>query len=44
MTAFHQACQSLYMGESEMSIVGGANCIINPEVWTMGHNDAETRC
>ncbi|KAK4498658.1 hypothetical protein PRZ48_009168 [Zasmidium cellare] len=31
MTAFHQACQSLYCGESDMSIVGGANCIINPE-------------
>lgn len=33
LTAFHQACQSLRHGESDMSVVGGANVIINPENW-----------
>lgn len=31
MTAFHQACASLHMGESDMSIIGGANVILNPD-------------
>ena len=31
LTALHQGCQSLRMGESDMSIVGGANVILNPD-------------
>jgi acyl transferase domain-containing protein len=31
ITAFHQACQNLRSGESDMSIVGGANVILNPD-------------
>lgn len=31
LTALHQACQSLRTGESDMSIVGGANVILNPD-------------
>lgn len=31
LTALHQACQSLRIGESDMSIVGGANVMLNPD-------------
>ncbi len=31
LTAFHQACQNLRSGESTMSIVGGANVLLNPD-------------
>jgi acyl transferase domain-containing protein len=31
LTAFHQACQSLALGESDMSIVGASNVILNPD-------------
>lgn len=31
LTAFHQACQSLANGESDMSIVGASNVILNPD-------------
>ncbi|KAH8799819.1 hypothetical protein F5884DRAFT_905307 [Xylogone sp. PMI_703] len=31
LTALHQACQNLQAGESDMSIVGGANIILNPD-------------
>jgi Polyketide synthase modules and related proteins len=33
LTALHQACQSLRTGESDMSIVGGANVIFNPDMF-----------
>ncbi|KAK0621803.1 hypothetical protein B0T17DRAFT_493633 [Bombardia bombarda] len=33
LTALHQGCQSLRTGESEMSIVGGANIMFNPEMF-----------
>jgi acyl transferase domain-containing protein/NAD(P)-dependent dehydrogenase (short-subunit alcohol dehydrogenase family) len=32
LTAFHMACQSLRMGESDMAIVGGVNAILSPEI------------
>jgi acyl transferase domain-containing protein len=32
LTALHQGCQNLRTGESDMSIVGGANLIINPDM------------
>lgn len=31
LTALHQACQSLRAGESNMSVVGGANVMLNPD-------------
>jgi acyl transferase domain-containing protein len=31
LTAFHQACQTLRSGESEMSIVSASNVILNPD-------------
>lgn len=31
LVAFHQACQSLRCGESDMSIIGGANVILQPD-------------
>ncbi|KAF3771163.1 hypothetical protein M406DRAFT_245563 [Cryphonectria parasitica EP155] len=31
LTALHQACQSLRTGESDMSVVGGANVLLNPD-------------
>ena len=33
LTAAHQACQSLRTGESDMSIVGGANVMLNPDMF-----------
>ena len=33
LTALHQACQSLRTGESDMSIVGGANLMLNPDMF-----------
>ncbi|KAI5241809.1 putative polyketide synthase [Aureobasidium subglaciale] len=33
LTALHQACQSLRTGESDMSIVGGANVMINSDIF-----------
>ncbi|EMD84807.1 hypothetical protein COCC4DRAFT_179820 [Bipolaris maydis ATCC 48331] len=32
LTAFHLACQSLRTGESEMSVVGGANLMFGPDM------------
>ena len=32
LVAFHQACQSIRSGESQLSIVGGSNLILDPEV------------
>ncbi len=34
MVALHEACESLRKGESEMSIVGGSNLILSPEMFT----------
>ena len=31
LVALHQACQSLMLGESTMSLVGGTNLILNPD-------------
>ncbi|KAG0646234.1 Highly reducing polyketide synthase [Hyphodiscus hymeniophilus] len=31
LTALHQACQNLRAGESDMSVVGGANVMLNPD-------------
>ena len=31
LVAFHQACQSLRCGESDLSIIGGANVILQPD-------------
>lgn len=31
LTALHQACQNLRTGESDMSIIGGANVLLNPD-------------
>ncbi|KAK3904486.1 hypothetical protein C8A05DRAFT_13641 [Staphylotrichum tortipilum] len=33
LTALHQGCQSLRTGESDMSIVGGANLMFNPDMF-----------
>ncbi|EAQ88528.1 hypothetical protein CHGG_05147 [Chaetomium globosum CBS 148.51] len=33
LTALHQGCQSLKTGESNMSIVGGANVMFNPDMF-----------
>jgi acyl transferase domain-containing protein len=33
LTALHQACQNLRTRESDMSIVGGANVMLNPEMF-----------
>ncbi|KAK4173467.1 putative polyketide synthase [Triangularia setosa] len=33
LTALHQGCQSLRTGESNMSIVGGANIMFNPDMF-----------
>ncbi|KAK5652872.1 hypothetical protein OQA88_9538 [Cercophora sp. LCS_1] len=33
LTALHQGCQSLRSGESDMSIVGGANVMFNPDMF-----------
>jgi acyl transferase domain-containing protein len=33
LTALHQGCQSLRTGESNMSIVGGANVMFNPDMF-----------
>lgn len=35
LTALHQACQSLRMGESDMSIVGGANVMLNSDMFAV---------
>lgn len=34
MVALHEACKSLHKGESEMSVVGGSNLILSPEMFT----------
>ena len=34
MVALHEACESLRRGESEMSVVGGSNLILSPEMFT----------
>lgn len=31
LTAFHQACQSIHSGDSDMSIVSASNVILNPD-------------
>ena len=33
LTALHQACQSLRTLESDMSIIGGANIMLNPDIF-----------
>ena len=33
LTAFHQACQSLRARECDMSVVGGANVMLNPDMF-----------
>jgi acyl transferase domain-containing protein len=33
LTALHQGCQTLRTGESDMSIVGGANVMFNPDMF-----------
>ncbi|OCL05917.1 reducing type I polyketide synthase [Glonium stellatum] len=35
LVALHQACQSLRTGDSKMSIVGGANVMINPDIFIL---------
>ncbi|KAI0912850.1 hypothetical protein F4823DRAFT_632847 [Ustulina deusta] len=35
LTALHQACQSLKVRESSMSVVGGANIILNPDMFAV---------
>lgn len=35
LTALHQACQSLRTGESDISIIGGANIMLNPDVFVL---------
>lgn len=35
LTAFHQACQSLKARESDMSVVGGANIMLNPDMFAV---------
>ncbi|KAL8907696.1 MAG: hypothetical protein Q9207_001265 [Kuettlingeria erythrocarpa] len=35
LTALHQACQSLRTRESDMSIVGGANVMLNPDMFAV---------
>jgi len=31
LTAFHQACQNIRNGESDMSVIGASNVILNPD-------------
>ncbi|KAL8824682.1 MAG: hypothetical protein Q9191_004887 [Dirinaria sp. TL-2023a] len=38
LTALHQACQSLRTRESDISIIGGANLIINPDIHILFSN------
>jgi acyl transferase domain-containing protein len=33
LAALHLACQSIRSGESNMSVVGGSNVLINPDMW-----------
>ena len=35
LTALHQACQSLRARESDMSIIGGANVMLNPDMFAV---------
>ncbi|KAI2642646.1 hypothetical protein GGS21DRAFT_184157 [Xylaria nigripes] len=35
LTALHQACQSLKIGDSSMSVVGGANLMLNPDAFAV---------
>lgn len=35
LVALHQACQSLRTGDSDISIVGGANVMLNPDVFIL---------
>ncbi|MCJ1354257.1 MAG: hypothetical protein MMC33_004244 [Icmadophila ericetorum] len=38
LVALHQACQSIRTGESGMSIVGGSNLLLNPDMFMMLSN------
>ena len=38
LVAIHQACQSIRTGESSMSIVGGSNLLLNPDMFMMLSN------
>jgi acyl transferase domain-containing protein len=38
LIALHQGCQSLRTGESDMSIVGGANVMLNPDNFVVMSN------
>ena len=35
LTILHQACQSLRTYESEISVVGGANILLNPDIFVL---------
>ncbi|KAL6718615.1 hypothetical protein ACLMJK_002849 [Lecanora helva] len=38
LVALHQGCQSLLSGEAEMSIIGGSNLMLNPDMFLMLSN------
>ncbi|KAH8172381.1 KR domain-containing protein [Sarocladium implicatum] len=38
LVALHMACQSLKTGESDMALAGGANLILNPDVFLQASN------
>ena len=38
LVALHQACQGIRTGESSMSVVGGANLLLNPDMFMMLSN------
>ena len=35
LTALHQACQSLRTRESDISIIGGASVMLNPDIYVL---------